>query len=667
MGKLRMKTFKFFVPALAVVVLFAPSLFGQQRRPITLEDLVSLGSSFGREGALSPDGRHFAVVEQGQIALLPVDGEPAVPITSTPGAKSEVSWSPDGSKLAFVNAGQIWVVSVSGGEPVKLTNDPAGPGDPRGATDHLPKWNPKGRWILYESGRKGWDELYVVSEDGSAQHDIAPTEIYTGSDAIGNQTADHGDAVSSDRFAPSPAWSPDGTRISYTERSREFFSGKMKIVAFDQDAGTAEGTSRTLYTAKNDPGGAWAVNTAAWSPDSKTLAIILQETGWDKVFLIPAAGGKPKQLTKGESEDETPVYAPNGKWIAIVSNRGVPEEHHIWIVPVDGSAPWQLTQLAGIENNPQWSPDSSTIYFSRGTALHAPVTYVAAVHGGETPHSLQPVQPSIFEQADLPAPEIVHFKGKDGVPLAGILYRPLGFKAGVRYPAVIWAHGGPESQIPLSLSPWSLFLAQEGFLVLEPNFRGSTGYGEKFRNLNVEDSGGGEIDDIGAAVGYLNSQGLADPARVAIGGGSHGGTVVANAVTKLPDLFAAGIEMFGVVDRALFLQYTNRNSKIRWETKMGGTPEAKPAVYRKANVLPDVASIKAPLLILHGEEDPQVPPQESVEFAAALKKAGKTYVYITYPGEGHGFQKREHRLDSMQRELAFLNTYLKPEPVVPRP
>jgi dipeptidyl aminopeptidase/acylaminoacyl peptidase len=134
---------------------------------------------------------------------------------------------------------------------------------------------------------------------------------------------------------------------------------------------------------------------------------------------------------------------------------------------------------------------------------------------------------------------------------------------------------------------------------------------------------------------------------------------VANAVTKYPDVFAVGIEKFGVVDRALFLEYTNRNSAIRWETKMGGPPEKKPAVYRKADILPDVARIKAPLLILHGEEDPQVPPQESQEFAAALKAAGKTYSYITYPHEGHGFQQREHREDADQKELAFLNRYLK--------
>jgi dipeptidyl aminopeptidase/acylaminoacyl peptidase len=513
-----MKTFQRFSLALLAATLFSFPVSGQQRRPITLQDLVSLNPFAGQAGVLAPDGKHFAVVEKGQIALLPVDGSAPVPVTATQGAKSEVSWSADSKKLAFVSQGQIWVVPVSGGEPVKLTNDPAGPGDPRGATDHLPKWNPNGKWILYESGRRGWNQLYVVSEDGKAEHLIASTEIYTGGDVIASSAPDQGDAVSSDRFAPNPSWSPDGTRLSYTERSRELFSGKLNIVAFDQNSGTPTGSPRTLYTARNDVGGAWAVNTAAWSPDSKTLAVVLQETGWDKVFLIPAAGGKAKQLTTGEWEDETPVYAPNGKWIAVVSNRNLPEERHIWIVLVDGSAPWQLTHHDGVENDPQWSPDSSTIYFGRGTSLRNPATYFASIRGENEPRPLRPLQHSIFEQARLPTPEVAHFKGKDGLPLAGILFRPLGFRAGVRYPTVIWAHGGPEGQVTLSLSPWSLFLAQEGFVVFEPNFRGSTGYGERFRNLNVKDSGGGEVDDIAAAVHYLIIQGFADPSRVGIGG-----------------------------------------------------------------------------------------------------------------------------------------------------
>jgi dipeptidyl aminopeptidase/acylaminoacyl peptidase len=628
---------------------------------VSLEDLVGgdEGGSGGRGGlSLTPDGRYFSSARGGQVQLTPVDGGEPSTFTSAPGAKSELNWSPDGKKLAYVSGGAIWVMAAGSNEPKKLTEGKAGPGDPRGASDHFPRWNPNGKWILFETGRHGQNELYAVSEDGQITNFLAATEIYEGADHLGEASDQGDDAVSSDRFDPSPAWSPDGTRIKYTERSRQFFSGKLNVLAFDSGTGRATGVT-TVYTAKNDRGGAWAVNTAVWSPDGKTLAVVLQESGWDKIWLLPASGGKPKQLTRGEWEDENPVYSPDGRSLAVISNRGAAEERHIWIVPVDGGAPRRLTKFdTGIESGAQWSHDGTELYFLFTTPLRPAVSYRAPVDGASPARPLRENPgPSKFEQEGLSAAEIVHFKSKDGLSIAGILHRPLGFQTGKRYAAVIWAHGGPEGQDTVAYSAWPLFLAQEGYLVLQPNFRGSTGYGEKFRNLNVEDSGGGEIDDVGAAAKFLVDEGLADPKRIAIGGGSHGGTVVANAVVKLPTTFAAALELYGVVDRALFLQYTNRNSKIRWETKMGGPPEAKPAVYRKANILPDVDRIQTPILVLHGEEDPQVPPQESQELVAALKQAGKLYAYYTYPGEGHGFTQREHRLDAWRRQLAFLRQY----------
>jgi dipeptidyl aminopeptidase/acylaminoacyl peptidase len=258
------------------------------------------------------------------------------------------------------------------------------------------------------------------------------------------------------------------------------------------------------------------------------------------------------------------------------------------------------------------------------------------------------------------APEKVTWHSKDGTEISGILYKPENMKLGVMAPAVLWIHGGPEGEDDFRLDPWAQFLTQQGYLVLEPNYRGSSGYGEKFRNLNVEDSGGGEAEDVAAAAQYLVDRKLADPKRLAIGGGSHGGTMVAYMVTKYPALFHAAIEMYGVVDRAVFNERTNRNSAIRWQMKMGGPPSEKPEVYRKANALLDVEKITTPLLVLHGENDPQVPPIESALFVKALREHHKVVYYYTYPNELHGFSQREHRLDAWNRELTFLNKYLQP-------
>lgn len=645
--------------ALLISLLSATTEVCAQGGRITLEDVVSV-PGIGTP-VLSPDGKQFALIRDGQVYLLSSEGGWPVLLTTTPGGKSEVSWSPDSQSLTFVSQGSIWIVAATGGQPKRLTDGVIGPGDPRGATDRTPHWSPAGKWILFQSGRHGKDELFVVSEDGKSKKFLASAELYQGRDQIGDSAVKESDGLAADRFDPDPAWSPDGASIVYTERSREHFAGKLKLIHFDSATGQSIGAPVELYEPRPDRGGAWAINKVAWSPDGKTLAFTLQDTGWDKVYLLPVNGGQPKQLTLGEGEDYAPTYSPDGKSLAIISNRNHPEEERVWIVPLSGSEPRQLTQLGpGVEARPQWSPDSKRIYFARSSPLEPPDLYVASSEGNVTPRALTKFFPLNFHAVRIAPPEVAHFKGKDGLDLTGILYRPIDFKPGIRYPAVLWIHGGPEGQDTLSFSAWSLFLAQEGYVVFHPNYRGSSGYGEKFRNLNVEDSGGKEVQDVGAAAQYLIDQGLADPKRIAIGGGSHGGTMVNFAVTKLPDTFAAAISLFGVCDRATFLERTNRNSVIRWETKMGGTPEEKPDVYRRANILLDVARIKTPLLVMHGEEDPQVPPYESAQLVRALKKEGKIFFYYTYAHEGHGFTDHEHLLDALRKQQAFLQKYLQP-------
>ncbi|MBT9332313.1 prolyl oligopeptidase family serine peptidase [Acidipila sp. 4G-K13] len=405
----------------------------------------------------------------------------------------------------------------------------------------------------------------------------------------------------------------------------------------------------------------WSIRHPEWSPDGKSLAVILQDSRWNKIYLISANGGEPRAVTTGESEDEDPVFSKDGRYFAFVSNREHPEERHIWIVSPDGRHLHPLASVSsGVEGEPIWSPDGRQLYLLHDSSFESSSLAVAPVEGG-TAHLLLRTQPANFADTGLPQPGVVHYKSPDGLEIAAILYKPLNYIAGKKYPSVLWIHGGPEGQDTLGWDPWALYLAQHGYVVLTPNYRGSIGYGEKFRNLNVEDSGGGEVEDVAQGAQYLISQGLADPERIGIGGGSHGGTMVAYEVTKKPDIWHAAIELYGVVDRDSYIRRTNRPAAIRWIAKMGGTPDQKPEVYRRANILRDVPKIAAPLLIMQGQNDPQVPPYESQQFVEALQKAKKPYLYFTFPNELHGFSEREHHLETWRREVAFLNYYLKPE------
>ena len=607
----------------------------EARAHFTLNDILSV-EPIG-ETALSPDGTRIALVRGGQIQLMPATGGWPVPLTAAPGNKTGLSWAPDGSKIAYASGGSIWTVSLSGGQPHRVTHAAPGAGDPRQAGDRAPQWSPKGEWIAFETGRRGHSSINLVNEAGTVER------------LLTDSPADEID----------PRWSHDGSRIAYVERAPEYFSGKLKVIRVGNDI-SRTGDPATLYTAPQDRGGGWALRPVAWSPDDTTLAVVLQETGWDHVYLIPASGGKPKALSSGEFDEESPVFSPDGKTLAVASNRKIRESTAIWVLPVNGSPahPVGGDPELGVASAPEWSPDGKKIYFHRSSPRESTDLVAAQVDGG-APQYLTHTLPVYLN--GLQTPEKVSYKSQDGTQIAAILYKPQNISPGKRYPAVLWIHGGPEAQDQFRLDLWAQYLAQEGYLVLEPNYRGSTGYGEKFRNANVEDSGGGEMDDVAAGASYLVDAGLADPKRLAIGGGSHGGTMVAYAVTKYPTLFQAAIEMFGVVDRATFLERTNRNSAVRWAMKMGGSPAEKPDVYLRANSLQKVKSIETPLLILHGENDPQVPPYESAQFVKALRQNNKVFYYFTYPNELHGFSQREHRLDAWTKELAFLEKYINPK------
>ena len=604
----------------------------------TMQDLLSV-PSLG-DAPLSPDGESVAFVRAGQIVIMPAAGGDVTVLTHDNGGKGGLDWSPDGQTIAFSSEGNICTVPVSGGSKNCLTK--SGTPDAHLWGDHDPQWSPDGKEILFERGGiKRSGTLMLVSRDGGITDYLVPP----------NENDIR------------PSWAPNGRAVSYTEITEKHFSGQLKMIAVDPRNGKPAGGPRLLYTVPTDRGGWWQLRKASWSPDSKSLAVILQNSGWDHVYFVSMKGGKLRPITNGAFDDSDPVFSPDGKTLAIVSNRTEPERRDIWLVPLDGSQarPLQGPVDPGVETSPQWSRDGKKIYFLRQSSTDSSNLFVADVVGGSATR-LTNTLPKALEGA-LVEPKRVVYKSQDGQDISALIYQPRDLQAGRRYPAILWIHGGPEEQNTYDMGFWQLwgqYLAQAGYIVMMPNYRGSTGYGERFRNLNVEDSGGGEVQDVVAGAQYLISSELADPARIAIGGQSHGGTMVGYATTEFPTLFRAAIVIAGVWDRATYLQGTYPHSVTRWTRKMGGTAAQKLEVYRKANSLARADKIQSPLLIFHGEIDPVVPPEESAQIAAALKRDGKTFYYFTYPGEYHGLAKRGNRLDMFRKQLAFLKEYINP-------
>jgi len=261
--------------------------------------------------------------------------------------------------------------------------------------------------------------------------------------------------------------------------------------------------------------------------------------------------------------------------------------------------------------------------------------------------------------AALVAPELVTFPAHDGLPLSGWLYRPMGTGTAPG-PVVISFHGGPEAQERPGFNATYQALLSRGIGVFAPNVRGSAGFGKKFVNL---DNGALRVDgvkDIKSCVDFLVSRRLADPGRIGIMGGSYGGYMTMAGLTEYPDLFAAGADLFGIVNFETFFSHTQP-----WMAAIStieyGDPVKEKDLLRQLSPLARLERVKAPTLVLHGANDTNVPVVEAEQVVDNLKKRGVPVEYVLFPDEGHGFRKMTNRVRSAVAIVRWFEQHLKPQ------
>jgi dipeptidyl aminopeptidase/acylaminoacyl peptidase len=291
-----------------------------------------------------------------------------------------------------------------------------------------------------------------------------------------------------------------------------------------------------------------------------------------------------------------------------------------------------------------------TIVYAGESATRAPELWIKAPNG--TAHAI-----TTFNQpwADRPvvAPELIRYKSADGTEIEAALLRP---SSPSPRPAIILVHGGPTGRWSDAFEPWGQLLAARGYAVLYPNVRGSTGYGQRFVEMNRGDWGGGDFKDVMAGADWLVAQGIADPNRLGIGGWSYGGYMAAWAVTQTAR-FKAAVSGAPVIDMASEFGTENGSAYDEW---FYGTPYEKLDGFVKSSPMTFVRNVKTPTLLLQGEEDTTDPIGQSQQFYRGLKRYGVEADFVLYPREPHGLREEKHLLDRLTRIVAWYDRFLKP-------
>jgi dipeptidyl aminopeptidase/acylaminoacyl peptidase len=263
-----------------------------------------------------------------------------------------------------------------------------------------------------------------------------------------------------------------------------------------------------------------------------------------------------------------------------------------------------------------------------------------------------------IDAALLPQSQLVTYKSFDGTMISAFVWVPFNLKRDGTNAAVVLPHGGPTGQIPDVFNRTAAALATRGYICIAPNVRGSTGYGKKFQEMNVKDLGGGDLQDEVFAVNFLKSSGYVDAKKVGITGGSYGGFMTLMAIGKTPDVWAAAVEEYGIINWLTMLQHEDAFLQ-QYEKSLLGDPEKDRQIYEDDSPLKYIRNEKAPLLVLQGENDPRVPKEEAEQVVEILKNEGRTVDVHYYPNEGHGFAKREDQIDAVKRTAEWFDKYLK--------
>ncbi len=588
------------------------------------------------------------------------------------------TWSPDATSVAFVSnlsgRNNLWLVPSTGGWPTQLTVS--------NERQTSPTWSPNGKWIAYMSdydGDEQWDIFLVSPKSGQVVNLTNTREISEESPAwspdgrylayiVKPKTSsvfeiDVYDTVlrnvkrltsgtANDRMNVSPIWSQNGQFIVYTQEQSKGTDSNVFIV----DVDTAKSTLLTPHQAES------TYSASDVSPDGKSVLVTSNAgNGYDNVGLLDIASKKIRWITQDKWEISGEEFSPDGKFLTYTAN--VDGNTDIYLFDIASGNSRALPLPKGV-NYPSGRTSSFTHDGARMLYNHnGPTTPgdlwvydLAASKSHQLTHSLV----GGVRSEDMVEPQLVHYPSKDGKwTISAFVYVPYNLPRNPEHPAIVYVHGGPTAQTINLFSRFIQYMANQGYIVIAPNYRGSTGYGKEFQQANLFDMGGGDLQDVLSAADWIKQTGYVDPKKLILMGGSYGGYMTMMGVTKAPEVWAAGVPIVPFVN--WFTEIAHEDPVLQQSdlATMGDLVKNK-ALYEDRSPINFVDKIKAPLYLLAGGNDPRCPKEEAQQVVDAVKKRGGVAEYKVYENEGHGFSKVENQIDAYKRVADFLKAHVPP-------
>jgi dipeptidyl aminopeptidase/acylaminoacyl peptidase len=667
-----MTTSSWRLPLAAVIVVLGATagVRSQTPRPMGIVDLLSLPRL--SDPQLSPVGKDVLYTRAdadwksgrrvSHVWRAPTDGGAPVQLTSGAEGENGPRWSPDGKTIAFTakrgddEFAQIYLLPVDGGEARRLTTHAS-------AASEL-TWAPDGSAIFFKAPEaktadekareKARDDVYLYDENYKQTHVWKVT--------VESKTETR--ITDGDFSVTDYDLSEDGRKMTYLRAPTPLLGDGDRSEVW---VANADGTNAVQVT-KN----AVQETNAAISPDNGSVLFLSGsnarfETYYNGRLFVAPAGGGAARVVVGETEPldvDRAIWSKDGKSIYFLANLGVHEE--LFVVPAAGGKPRQLTDgKHNIGAISAAAADRFAFTISGSTSAGDVFTMSA---GDVTPKQITHVFDYLPRDFKLGRQEAITWKGADGVTIEGVVTYPADYQAGQKYPLAVMTHGGPQAADKYSIGSMAYeiqVLAGKGYVSLQPNYRGSTGYGDAFLRDMVGHYFQNAHLDVMAGVDELIRRGITDPDRMVKMGWSAGGHMT-NKIITVTDRFKAAAAGAGVAQwMSMYAQSDIRSYRTPW---FGGTPWQAGApieAYWNNSPLKDVAKVKTPTLFFVGEKDPRVPMPQSVEMYRALKSNGiPTHLYVA-PREPHGWGELRHQLSKLNAEIEWFEKYATKRPFTP--